>query len=227
MWQLKSARKSTSFVSLIVVWVCLWCLNLVWCKKVWLPQRVAIWTLDFIPGLVRRQISNFKKRPFWIYGDSFVSLSSVFPQTSLSHFFSLFTFTSTTLFSSLLLWVFLNIHICFFFFWGVWLPQNNQMVQIKNKKRRVVQTGAHSNLNLFEGKERLFSFTVPFLDGFKHSFLFFYFFIFNFVRFLWLIFCQCCIYNFTIFCFFFFEVMKNKVVITIKIIVFEWNTFLL
>ena len=108
-------------------------------------------------------------------------LSHLFsPKQAFHIFFSLFTFTSTTLFSSLLLWVFLNIHICFFFFfffWGVWLPQNNQMVQIKNKKRRVVQTGAHSNLNLFEGKERLFSFTVPFLDGFKHSFLFIYLFL--------------------------------------------------
>ena len=107
-------------------------------------------------------------------------LSHLFsPKQAFHIFFSLFTFTSTTLFSSLLLWVFLNIHICFFFFFfgGVWLPQNNQMVQIKNKKRRVVQTGAHSNLNLFEGKERLFSFTVPFLDGFKHSFLFIYLFL--------------------------------------------------
>ena len=192
----------------------------------WLPQRVAIWTLDFIPGLVRRQISNLKKRPFWIYGDSFVSLSSVFPQTSLSHFFSLFTYTSTTLFSSLLLWVFLNINICFFFFlfWGVWLPQNNQMVQIKNKKRRVVQTGAHSNLNLFEGKERLFSFTVPFLDGFKHSYLFLILFGFCDWYFVNVVFI---ILPYFVFFFFFFEVMKNKVVITIKIIVFEWNTFLL
>ena len=179
MWQLKSARKSTSFVSLIVVWVCLWCLNLVWCKKVWLPQRVAIWTLDFIPGLVRRQISNLKKRPFWIYGDSFVSLSSVFPQTSLSHFFLSFYFHIyySFFFSSFMGFLKHPYMFFFFFFWGVWLPQNNQMVQIKNKKRRVVQTGAHSNLNLFEGKERRFSFTVPFLDGFKHSFLFIYLFL--------------------------------------------------
>ena len=179
MWQLKSARKSTSFVSLIVVWVCLWCLNLVWCKKVWLPQRVAIWTLDFIPGLVRRQISNFKKKAFLnLWGLLCISLICFPPNKPFTFFLSFYFHIYYSFFFSSFMGFLKHPYMFFFcFFGGVWLPQNNQMVQIKNKKRRVVQTGAHSNLNLFEGKERLFSFTVPFLDGFKHSFLFIYLFL--------------------------------------------------